>query len=45
MWDTDLKEIALFKKAQELDPSIDLNPNTPELDKDAEAVAKHFAGE
>ncbi|MDJ0728062.1 MAG: WD40 repeat domain-containing protein, partial [Prochloraceae cyanobacterium] len=34
---------ALFKKAQRLNPNVDLNPRTKRLDKNPEAIAKQVA--
>ena len=37
--------IAIFKQAQQLDPEIDLNPETETPDKDPQAVAEKLAAE
>ncbi|MDJ0715771.1 MAG: hypothetical protein QNJ54_16320 [Prochloraceae cyanobacterium] len=37
------EEIDLFKKAQKFSPEIDLDPNTEEVDRHPEEVAKKFA--
>ena len=35
--------IAAFTEAQKLDPGVDLDPATPEIDKNLQAVAQHLA--
>ncbi|NES83769.1 MAG: tetratricopeptide repeat protein, partial [Moorea sp. SIO2B7] len=37
------KAISLFQKAQQLDPDVDLNPDTKELEQDAQTIAKTLA--
>ncbi|NER98476.1 MAG: tetratricopeptide repeat protein [Symploca sp. SIO1B1] len=37
------KAIAVFRQAQQLDPKVDLNQNTEELDQNPETVASSFA--
>ncbi|MEM9217386.1 MAG: hypothetical protein AAGD25_23990 [Cyanobacteria bacterium P01_F01_bin.150] len=35
--------IALFQEALRLDPSVDLNPSTEDIEQDAGAIANKFA--
>ena len=35
--------IAAYKEVQQLDPEIDLNPDTETIDKDPKAVAEKWA--
>ena len=38
-----IEAIAAYKEAQQLDPEIDLNPDTAAIEKDPEAVARPLA--
>ena len=38
-----IEAIAIYKQAQQLDPDVDLNPETETIDKDPKAVARKLA--